>query len=81
MGEVKVEIWRVGDQQFEVRGRFYLASCDGCGWIGSSELCGTDCGPWGDSDVYCPECDASGADCGKVAQTAVLVETKEGGAS
>lgn len=45
---------------------FYLASCDKCGWIGSSEQCGTDC--WGDdSDVYCPECYVVGCDCGTVA--------------
>lgn len=51
---------------FEVREPYYLASCDACGWVGSSELCGTD--SWGDdSDVYCPRCQASGADCGKVA--------------
>ena len=46
--------------------RYYLASCDGCGWIGSSGDCGADY--WGDdSDVYCPKCFKSGADCGKVA--------------
>jgi hypothetical protein len=45
---------------------YYLASCDKCGWIGSSEQCGSDY--WGDdSDVYCPECFASGADLGKEA--------------
>jgi hypothetical protein len=45
---------------------FYLASCDGCGWIGSSGDCGTDY--WGDdSDVYCPTCHRSGADCGTYA--------------
>lgn len=77
MGEVKVEIWRVGARRFKVRDPYYLASCDGCGWIGSSELCGTDWGGGDDTDVYCPECHARGADCGKVAETAVLVETKE----
>lgn len=45
---------------------FYLASCDHCGWVGSSEHCGTD--TFGDdSDVCCPRCHTSGADCGKVA--------------
>lgn len=49
-----------------VNDRFYLASCDKCGWIGSSQECGTDA--WGDdSDVYCPECHAPGADFGKAA--------------
>lgn len=51
---------------FEVREPYYLASCDHCGWVGSTELCGTD--SYGDdSDVYCPRCHASGADSGKVA--------------
>lgn len=52
---------------FEVRETFYLASCDHCGWVGSSELCGTD--SFGDdSDVYCPRCGSPGADGGKVAE-------------
>jgi len=51
---------------FEFRAPYYLASCDRCGWVGSSEHCGTD--SFGDdSDCYCPRCHASGADCGKVA--------------
>ncbi len=51
---------------FEVREPYYLASCDRCGWVGSTEQCGTD--SYGDdSDVYCPRCFTSGADCGKVA--------------
>lgn len=52
---------------FETRDPYYLASCDCCGWVGSSELCGTD--SFGDdSDVYCPRCHASGADSGMVAE-------------
>lgn len=59
--------WRLADGRImETGARFYPASCDHCGWIGSSELCGTDGGPWGDSDVHCPRCDMSGADCGKL---------------
>ena len=51
---------------FEVAEPYYLASCDHCGWVGSSEHCGTD--SFGDdSDAYCPRCRAGGADCGKVA--------------
>ena len=51
----------------EFRDPYYLASCDNCGWVGSSELCGTD--SFGDdSDVYCPRCQSGGADCGKVAE-------------
>jgi hypothetical protein len=54
---------------FDVAEPYYLASCDHCGWVGSSELCGAD--SFGDdSDVYCPRCQASGADCGKVAALA-----------
>ncbi|MBN9235135.1 MULTISPECIES: hypothetical protein [Phyllobacteriaceae] len=46
---------------------YYLASCDHCGWVGSSKHCGTD--SFGDdSDVCCPRCHTSGADCGKVAE-------------
>uniref|UniRef100_UPI0035CC99DA hypothetical protein n=1 Tax=uncultured Sphingomonas sp. TaxID=158754 RepID=UPI0035CC99DA len=45
--------------------RFYLASCDSCGWVGSSERCGVDTG-FDDSDVYCPDCQRSGADCGEI---------------
>ena len=44
---------------------YYLASCDHCGWIGSSHRCGTDGGISDDSDVYCPMCDRSGCDRGK----------------
>ena len=52
---------------FETRAPYYLASRDSCGWVGSSELCGTD--SYGDdSDVYCPRCHSSGADCGSVAE-------------
>lgn len=51
----------------DTREPYYLASCDHCGWCGSSEHCGSD--SWGDdSDVFCPRCYASGADCGKVAE-------------
>ena len=40
-----------------VRGRYFLTECEHCGWVGSSEQCGTNCGDWGDSDVYCPVCE------------------------
>ena len=54
---------------FTVQEGYYLASCDACGWVGSSHLCGTDTGTdAGDSDVYCPRCGQPGADCGKVAE-------------
>jgi len=62
--------WRLPDgRAFLVRSGFYLASCDHCGWIGSSEECGEDrCAD--DSDVYCPKCGRPGCDMGKVAETA-----------
>lgn len=62
-------IYRVGDAVYRVRAGYYLASCDHCGWIGSSEFCGVD---WGgdDSDVYCPTCHRPGADCGSLAEDA-----------
>ncbi|TXN72384.1 hypothetical protein [Methylobacterium sp. WL6] len=40
-----------------VRARYFLMECEHCGWVGSSELCGTDSGG-DDSDIYCPACDA-----------------------
>lgn len=37
---------------------YFMTKCEHCGWIGSSELCGTD--SWGDdSDVYCANCHQS----------------------
>jgi hypothetical protein len=51
---------------FDVSEPFYLASCDHCGWVGSSEHCGTD--SFGDdSDVYCPRCSSRGCDMGRIA--------------
>lgn len=50
-----------------VREPYYLASCDGCGWIGSSEECGGD-DYFGDSDVSCPKCYRAGCDCGSYAE-------------
>lgn len=54
---------------FDVPKPYYLASCDACGWVGSSEECGVDRGQ-DDSDVYCPKCHRAGADCGTVAEEA-----------
>ena len=62
---------------FDVREPYYLASCDHCGWVGSSEHCGTD--SFGDdSDVYCPRCQTGGADCGKVAERIASAPPAEG---
>ncbi|WP_157234958.1 DUF5131 family protein [Methylosinus sp. LW4] len=37
---------------------FYMTKCEYCGWVGSSELCGSD--SFGDdSDVFCPSCHRS----------------------
>jgi hypothetical protein len=35
---------------------WYECKCQACGWIGSSEDVGTDCGDSGDTDLYCPRC-------------------------
>lgn len=67
MGSDEFTVYRIDGTPYAVRPGYYIASCDSCGWIGSSEDCGTD--NYGDdSDVYCPKCHASGADCGKVAE-------------
>jgi hypothetical protein len=58
-------VYTVDGVSYRVGPRYYLASCDGCGWIGSSEECGTDEA----DDVFCPMCHQSGADCGKVANS------------
>jgi hypothetical protein len=62
----KTTRWRLTDGRvFVTRHRWYLASCDACGWVGSTEEC-----PPNDEDVICPKCYQSGADCGKVAEAA-----------
>jgi protein gp37 len=38
---------------------WYMTKCQHCGWVGSSEFCGTD-SVGDDSDVYCPACHGSG---------------------
>ena len=58
---------------FEVAEPYYLASCDHCGWVGSSELCSSSDA----DDVHCPRCHASGADCGKVATAAFATAAAE----
>lgn len=60
-----------------VNAPYYPASCDKCGWQGSSEACGTDVG-FDDSDVYCPSCHASGADCGKAGEAATPTTPPDG---
>lgn len=63
--------WRLADGRIVQTGpRHYVASCNACGWAGSSGACGTDYGPGDDSDVYCPACGRAGADCGSLADTA-----------
>ena len=40
------------------RGDYYMTKCEYCGWVGTSELCGTgDC--FASDDVICPECKKS----------------------
>jgi hypothetical protein len=55
---------------FDVREPYYLASCDACGWIGSTEQC-----PPSDEDAICPRCLSSGADCGQVAERLASLPT------
>ena len=64
------EVWKFPNgEAVVVNEPYYPASCDKCGWQGSSEACGTD--SWGDdSDVFCPTCHQSGADCGKAGNAA-----------
>lgn len=67
------ERWKYpGGGTYLVQSGFYPASCDNCGWQGSSEKCGVDTGG-DDSDVYCPVCHLSGCDLGIAASKAVRV--------
>lgn len=62
--------YRFPDGQIvSVRASYYPASCNKCGWQGSSE----DCGTCEADDVYCPKCHASGADCGRAGEAAEKV--------
>lgn len=56
---------------------YYLASCDNCGWVGSSEACGTSFDGGDDTEVYCPECGQRGADCGAVCTAARELDDDE----
>lgn len=50
--------YRAGTGEEFIAPHFFMTNCEYCGWIGSSELCGTD--SFGDdSDVYCPSCKRS----------------------
>lgn len=63
--------WRLADgRTVQTSARYYVASCDACGWAGSSGACGVDFGLGDDSDVYCPSCGRPGADSGSLAATA-----------
>lgn len=55
---------------FDVPAPYYLASCDDCGWVGSSGDCIEAPTGAGDADVLCPECHAPGADGGEIAANA-----------
>jgi predicted nucleic-acid-binding Zn-ribbon protein len=55
---------------FDVPAPYYLASCDKCGWVGSSGECEEAPTGVGDADVLCPKCHARGADYGEVAENA-----------
>lgn len=72
--DLETTTYRLPDgRTFIVPEPYYLASCDGCGWVGSSGECGTDRG-FDDSDVYCPKCGKSGADCGTAAESAATLK-------
>ena len=58
-------VYTINGKQYPVRHPYYLASCDKCGFIGSTELCGG-----GDEDVVCPTCYSTGADCGVISAAA-----------
>jgi hypothetical protein len=69
--------WRLPDgREVVTRGRFYAASCNGCGWAGSSEDCGIDTHS-DDSDVYCPSCGAAGCDNGTLGEAAKEIANAE----
>ena len=62
------EAWLFPDgRKAVINDGFYPASCDRCGWAGSSEECITN----EDDDVICPHCFNSGCDCGKLSEGAV----------
>ncbi|AUN31985.1 phage Gp37/Gp68 family protein [Niveispirillum cyanobacteriorum] len=70
LGSLDMKRWIAGGRKARkpdgtefIAPHWYMTQCRSCGWIGSSELCGTDvdCGQ-GDSDVYCPACHAAGCD-------------------
>lgn len=72
----KLQYWRYPSGGiYKVYAPFYPASCDNCGWQGSSEKCGVDAGG-DDSDVYCPVCHLPGCDHGTAAEKAVLVNSR-----
>lgn len=72
--KAKIERWRFPDGSIkQVAHPYYPASCDNCGWQGSSEKCGTDT-TCDDSDVYCPACGQAGCDTGTAAEAAERVE-------
>ena len=68
----EVTVYTVHGKHYAVRDGYYLASCDKCGWVGSSEDCGTDEA----DDVFCPTCHAGGADCGTIALSAEVEERR-----
>lgn len=68
-------VYSIDGKHYPVRHPYYLGSCDNCGWIGSTELCGED------EDVICPQCYSTGADCGDVAMAASDAERKAMSAS
>lgn len=69
------ERWRFPNGEvITVHPDYYPASCDKCGWQGSSQ--DTISSPTGgdDYDVLCPKCHHSGADCGDAGERAVRLD-------
>lgn len=75
-GRAKSQYWRFPDGSIKsVTPPYYPASCNNCGWQGSSQQCGVDTGA-DDSDVYCPVCHMPGCDSGVAGEKAVLVDSR-----
>ncbi len=70
-----MQTWRFPNGEcIQVNSDYYPASCDDCGWQGSSELAINSPTGGDDYDVLCPACYRSGADCGKAGEKAVRID-------
>lgn len=62
LGQIDMKRWlptgrkaRLGDREW-IEPRFFMTSCEHCGWVGSSELCRV-VNYGDDADVACPSCE------------------------